>query len=40
MKLAAVISLDSPSTSFHKVTRLSGMFHKRSFPSKDADKKN
>jgi len=40
MKFAAVINLDSPSTSFQSVTRLSGIFHKRSFPSNEADKKN
>ena len=40
MKLAAVMSLVLPSTSFHFITFLSGMFHSRSFPSSEADRKN
>ncbi len=40
MKFAAVTSLESPSTSFHKVTFFSGMFHRRSLPSREALRKN
>ncbi len=40
MKLAAVMSLDSPLISFQRVTFLSGIFHKRSLPSREALKKN
>ena len=40
MKFAAVMSFAFPSTSFHSITFLSGMFHNRTLPSRDALKKN
>ena len=40
MKLAAVMSLDCPSISFHSVTFLSGMFQSLNLPSREALKKN
>ena len=40
MKFAAVMILQFPSTSFHRVTFFSGMFHSRNLPSSDPERKN